>query len=243
MQTEALTSVKNLLAEIYIMCAAQKDNKSIDHDLIFKLNELLIQIDPILWEAEHNNRELEATGFSRYRSDLVRVFNNYLQSIDGLFPGLQVTAAELMPGGPDGFNIHQDYTVADVQQFLHDVFSHIDSVIDKEFSGQGTEIELPEFNTINEKLLLLKHTGIYEQIKTVCGNNKKRMSELIGAITGEKPGSIRTISSHLDTPHIRSRMSPYTMPSIDKTIILLTRLKLDITELVKISEKILQDKP
>lgn len=141
MKTGALTIAENLLADILILCVSQRSSKFINHDLIFKLNELLIQIDPILGEVRYNNRELEATGFMRYRSDLARVFNGYLQSIGNLFPEHEVITRELTPGGPEGFNIHQDYKVTDVQQFLHDVFSYIDSVIDREFSEPGADTQ------------------------------------------------------------------------------------------------------
>lgn len=234
MKTEALTIAENLLPEIYIKCAAQKDSKFIDHDLIFKLNELLIQVDPILGEVRYNNRELEATGFMRYRSDLARVFKNYLQCVDSLFPDHIVATRELTPGGPAGFNIHQDYPVVQVQQFLHDVFSYIDSVIDKEFSEQGTDIDLPELNTINEKLLLLKYTGIYEQIKTTCSNNKKRMSELIGAITGQNAKAIQVTLNYIDTPYVINKNNPFSSQAINKVMVTLLQLNIDTSDLQEI---------
>lgn len=164
MKTEALTIADNLLAEILIMCAAQRDSKSIDHDLIFKINELLIQIDPIFREVRYNYQELEAPGFMRYRSELVRVFNGYLQNIDSLLPERQVTAAELPPGGPDGFKINHDYTVADVQQFLHDVFSYIDSVIDKEFPAQGGDTDPSTTKPVKLKFTV-QNNQVYDVFK------------------------------------------------------------------------------
>lgn len=234
MKTDALTIAENLLPEIYIMCAAQKDKKSIDHNLIFKVNELLIQIDPILRELRYNNRELEAAGFMRYRSELVRVFNGYLQRIDSLFPDHEVTARELTPGGPDGFDIHNDYKVTDVQQVLHDVFFYIDSVIDKEFPEPGADMDLPELATINEKLLLLKYTGIYEQIKTTCGNNKKRMSELIGAITGQNAKAIQVTLNYIDTPYIVNKNNPFSSQAINKVMVTLLQLNIDTSDLQEI---------
>jgi hypothetical protein len=228
MKEEALTIADNLLAEILIMCAAQRDSKAITHDLIFKLNELLIQTEPIFREAKHNKKEL-----GEYRAELTRVFNGYLKGIDSLFPDHQVIAAELTCG-PDGFNIHQDYTVADLQQFLHDVFLYVDSKIDKEFPAQGVDIALPELNSINEKLLLLKHTGVYEQIKTVCGNNKKRMSELIGAITGQNAKAIQVTLNYIDTPYVVNKNNPFSSQAINKVMVTLLQLNIDTTDLQEI---------
>lgn len=228
MKTKALTIADNLLAEIYILCAAQRENKSISHDLIFKLNELLIQTEPILRELVHNKKEL-----GEYRAELTRVFKGCLKGIGNLLPDHQVTAAELTCG-PDAFNIHQEYTVADVQQFLHDVFFYIDSTIDKEFPEPGIDIDMPELATINEKLLLLKYTGIYEQIKTVCGNNKKRMSELIGAITGQNAKAIQVTLNYIDTPYVINKNNPFSSQAINKVMVTLLQLNIDTSDLQEI---------
>lgn len=231
MQTIALINAENLLSEIYVMIAAQRGNKTIDSDLIFKLNELQIQIDPILREVRYNKREIEQAAFIRYRDDLTRVFANIIKSVDSLLPRHQIVEAENSGTGPDGFDINNDYTVTNVQQFLHDCFYYLDGAIDREFSEPGTDIELPELNTINEKLLLLKYTGLYEQVKTICDNNKKRMSELIGAITGLNARAVQVSINYIDTPGVKNKNNPYTPPAIEKITNTLTHLNIDPSQL------------
>lgn len=240
MQTKTLIKAENILSEIYVMIAAQRGNETIDSDLILKVIDLDYEETHILREVRHNKRELDTPAFIRYRADLTRVFTKIIQSVDNLLPGYQAT--ENTGAGPDGFKINNDYTVTDVQQFLHNVFFSIDSAIDKEFPEPGADMELSELNTVYEMLLLLRHSGVYEQIYNICGKNKARTAALIAAITGEKEGSIRTISTHFETPHIKSNSSPYTKPAVDKIITLLIKLGLDATELIKISEKMHQNK-
>jgi hypothetical protein len=203
MQTESLTIAENILADISILCVDQKDNKSINSDLIFKLNELLLQIDPVLRELRHNHRTLEASGFIRYRSDLARVFNGYLKSIDSLLPDHQVTAAELTCG-PDGFKINHNYTIADVQQFLHDVSSYIDGVIDREFSISGTNKEPVAAKPVKLKFTCqsnqVYHLFYWLKYSGYIDNTQDEIIRFIMdnvSIKGKNPASYGTIRAEL----------------------------------------------
>lgn len=201
MKIEALTIADNLLAEILIMCAVQKENKSIDHDLIFKLNELLIQSEPILRELVHNKREKELEG---YRSDLVRMFKGYLKSIDNLLPNHQIATTELPPGGPDGFNINHDYTVADVQQFLHDVFFYVNSAIAEEFPEQGTDTGPSTTNPLKLKFTCqsnqVYHLFYWLKYSGYIDNTQDEIIRFIMdhvSIKGKNPATYSTIRAEL----------------------------------------------
>jgi hypothetical protein len=198
MQKEALTIADNLLAEILIMCAAQRDNKSISHDLIFKLNELLIQIEPILRELVHNEKEL-----GEYRAELTRIFKGYLKGIGKLLPDHQVTAAELTCG-PDAFNIHQEYTVADVQQFLHDVFFYVGSTINEEFPEQGTDTEQSTTNPLKLKFTCqsnqVYHLFYWLKYSGYIDNTQDEIIRFIidhVSIKGKNPAAYTTIRGEL----------------------------------------------
>lgn len=139
METEALTATENLLSEILIMCGVQREKECIDSNFLFKVNELVLQTDPLLREVRHNKRELERAAFIRYQDDLERMFTGIIKIVGNLLRGCHITTVVYTGSDPDGFKIDQDYTVADVQQVLHNIFTYINGTIDREFSDPGTD--------------------------------------------------------------------------------------------------------
>lgn len=106
--------------------------------------------------------------------------------------------------------------------------------------AEPEQIELQDVQTINEKLLLLKYTGVFEFIETSCGN-KKKTAAVIAAIIGEKTDSIRVISTHLDTPHKKNRLSPYTAKAVANVLMILRNLEFNTDELEKIYNNLARD--
>lgn len=100
-----------------------------------------------------------------------------------------------------------------------------------EFIEPATEperLELKEVNTINEKLLLLKYTGAYELLKSVCAGNVQRTAALVAALTGEQASSTRTKITYLDIAHAGKESSPYNkIHSFENVLTSLRKLRID----------------
>lgn len=210
-------------------------------------------LQAVFWELENNSIDFNAEVTAKYAGHAIDIlieardqvnksfhkdeeYNNEVRQIamqDFIYePSLEYTAADSLS------EVEIKYPIKETALYINKICQWGIKCLQRYIAEPGAEIELPELDTIYEKLLLLEYSGVYEQIYNICGQNKKRTADLIALITGEKPGPIRVISSHLGTPHIKSRVSPYTISAIDKTIALLIKFRLDPIKLVKISEKI-----
>lgn len=94
--------------------------------------------------------------------------------------------------------------------------------------AEPERLEIRDIETINEKLLLLKYTGVYELLKSICGGNVVRASVLIAAIIGEQANSTRTKITYLDIAHAGKESSPYyKIHSLENVLASLRKLRID----------------
>ena len=240
METKTLTEIENLLVEMLLLVAELKKNgeKNINAALLFKTSFLHLAVENLKVETNNNYIQLEAAAFERYKTNVRRVFNGYIKSFGLIFQHNQdyvKHVAELIPGEPAPFKLEEDYPLYEVGILIHKLFSTVEVFFLNEYAEPLPEIEINKLNTINEKLLLLKYTGIYEQLKLKFGDNGTRIAKLINIIIGhDNAGSIRVILSCFNEEQKGSRLSPYTVPAISSAITILNQLKIDTTELNKI---------
>lgn len=153
-----------------------------------------------------------------------REYNNRLQQIEA-----EVISEEPNPPGHN----HVDYSPSELALYFNKVCLWHQRLFNSVAQGApGGEIKLPELETISQIVLLLNETGIYEYIYTsVFPGNKERTAELISAITGRSAGTIKTAIKYLGRPNDAAAANPYTIPAMNRVVLLLDMLKLDSKKL------------
>lgn len=161
------------------------------------------------------------TGDSEYNKKLQQIETEGVSES----PGSGLTPADSISGDK------LEYPAEAVALYVNKICLWGEHLFTTEFIKPATEperLELKEVNTINEKLLLLKYTGAYELLKSICAGNVQRTAALIAALTGEQASSTRTKITYLDIAHAGKESSPYNkLHSFENVLTSLRKLRID----------------